>query len=269
MQNPLKTLEGRIQTFIESNSDKLFGSSQDLSGLITKINDTLLSKAKFSSDGVYIAPRSIRVLISTKDATSMSENADLLDLLERSISERAKQLDLLISEPIAISLEADESIASGEFSVELDYENEDTEKTQAMMRAEENIENPVPEGAFFIVNGANIYSLQKALINIGRSRENHLIVDNPKVSRRHGQLRLISGAFHYFDLDSSGGSELNGAGTKGTALVPGDVLSLAGVPLIYGQDSASDLFETQQIESSDRKDLSGPTDPQNPAKQIR
>lgn len=266
MQNPLKTLEGRIQTFIESNSDKLFGSKQDLSGLISKINDTLLSRAKFSSDGVFIAPRSIRVLISTKDAPSMSENAELLDLLETAISERARQLDLLVSEPIAISFEADESIASREFSIELDYENEDTEKTQAMMLAAGNIENPVPEGAFFIVNGANIYSLQHPLINVGRSRENHLILENPKVSRRHGQLRLISGAFHYFDLDSSGGSKINGTVIKEAALVPGDVLSLAGVPLIYGQDSASDLFETQQIEASDKKDLSGPTDPQNPAK---
>jgi pSer/pThr/pTyr-binding forkhead associated (FHA) protein len=40
-----------------------------------------------------------------------------------------------------------------------------------------------------------------------------------------------------FDLNSTGGSFVNGQRTNQSVLYPGDVISLAGVALIFGQDN--------------------------------
>ncbi len=56
------------------------------------------------------------------------------------------------------------------------------------------------------------------------------------VSRAHAQLRLVKDHFVLFDLNSSGGTFVNGERTNQSVLYPGDVISLAGITLIFGQD---------------------------------
>src|SRR5512133_1418943 len=94
-----------------------------------------------------------------------------------------------------------------------------------------------PENAFLIVEGVKVYPLNESVVNIGRRLENQLVIDDPRVSRNHAQLRAIKGRFVLFDLNSTGGTFVNGQRTSQTVLYPGDVISLAGVSLIFGQDS--------------------------------
>ncbi|MBK6645463.1 MAG: FHA domain-containing protein [Anaerolineales bacterium] len=47
----------------------------------------------------------------------------------------------------------------------------------------------------------------------------------------------IKGRFVVFDLNSTGGTFVNGQRTSQSVLYPGDVISLAGVALIFGQDN--------------------------------
>ncbi len=75
------------------------------------------------------------------------------------------------------------------------------------------------------------------MVNIGRRLDNDLLVDDPRVSRHHAQLRAIKNRYVLFDLNSSGGTFINGQRTSQTVLYPGDVISLAGVSLIFGQDA--------------------------------
>jgi len=82
-----------------------------------------------------------------------------------------------------------------------------------------------------------VHPLNEAVVNIGRRLENQLVIDDPRVSRNHAQLRAIKGRFVLFDLNSTGGTFVNGQRTSQTVLYPGDVISLAGVALIFGQDN--------------------------------
>ena len=95
----------------------------------------------------------------------------------------------------------------------------------------------VPENAFLIIEGVKVHPLHEAVVNIGRRLENQLVIDDPRVSRNHAQLRAIKGRFVLFDLNSTGGTFVNGQRTSQTVLYPGDVISLAGVALIFGQDN--------------------------------
>jgi pSer/pThr/pTyr-binding forkhead associated (FHA) protein len=84
------------------------------------------------------------------------------------------------------------------------------------------------------------------VINIGRRPDNQLVINDSRVSRIHAQLRAINGLYIIFDLDTTGGTFVNGQKINQCTLYPGDVISLAGVPLIFGQDEY-ELGETQQF----------------------
>ena len=95
----------------------------------------------------------------------------------------------------------------------------------------------IPENAFLIVEGVKVFPLKLPVINIGRRLDNNVVVDDPRVSRNHAQLRAIKGRFVVFDLNSTGGTFVNGQRANQSVLYPGDVISLAGVSLIFGQDN--------------------------------
>ena len=76
------------------------------------------------------------------------------------------------------------------------------------------------------------------MINLGRRSDNHVVIDDMRVSRIHAQIRAIKEHYVIFDLDSSGGTFVNGVCLSQSTLYPGDVISLAGVDLVYGQDAA-------------------------------
>src|SRR5574339_383918 len=110
----------------------------------------------------------------------------------------------------------------------------------------------IPENAFLIVEGVKVHPLKEAVVNIGRRLENHLVIDDPRISRNHAQLRAIKGRYVLFDLNSTGGTFVNGQRTSQTVLYPGDVISLAGVALIFGQDNPPprlELANTAPLES--------------------
>jgi len=115
-----------------------------------------------------------------------------------------------------------------------------------------------PQNAFLIVDGVKVFPLKQSVINIGRRLDNQLVIDDPRISRNHAQLRAIKGRFVIFDLNSTGGTFVNGQRTSQSVMYPGDVISLAGVPLVYGQDNPPprpDLAETNPLNqaSAERK----------------
>lgn len=112
-----------------------------------------------------------------------------------------------------------------------------------------------PSNAFLIVNGLETIPLTKSVCNIGRRLENDLVIEDPRISREHAQIRAVKGQFVIFDLNSTGGTFVNSVRISKQPLFPGDVISLSGVPLVYGQDAPTPFTRT------------GPVDPFfNPAK---
>lgn len=109
----------------------------------------------------------------------------------------------------------------------------------------------IPEEAFLIIEGVKVFPLTEVIVNIGRRLENTLVIDDPRVSRKHAQLRAINGRYVLIDLDSTGGILVNGRQTSQSVIYPGDVISLAGVEMIYGQKNPPprpDLKETWPLD---------------------
>ena len=98
------------------------------------------------------------------------------------------------------------------------------------------LDGSLPDNAFLIIDGTKVVPLTQSVISVGRSLDNVVVIDDPRVSRHHMQLRLINGHFVLFDLNSSGGTYLNGQRTNQAVMYAGDLISLAGVKLIFVHD---------------------------------
>lgn len=173
-----------------------------------------------------------------------------MDALQNVISAAVRDVGLKLESQPAITITTDETYADHDVHVIASHKLEPVEDTKGMVidsDKEEKTSDSIPENAFLIVEGVKVYPLQDAVVNVGRRLENHLVIDDPRISRNHAQLRAINGRYVLFDLNSTGGTFVNGQRTSQTVLYPGDVISLAGVALIFGQDNPPprpDLRET-------------------------
>jgi len=103
-----------------------------------------------------------------------------------------------------------------------------------------------------IIEGVKVFPVSEPVLNIGRRMDNQLVIDDPRVSRNHAQLRIIKDRVVLFDLNSTGGTFVNGQRTSQCVLYAGDVISLAGVALIFGQDNPparADLNDTSPLKN--------------------
>lgn len=93
-----------------------------------------------------------------------------------------------------------------------------------------------PPSAYIIVN-SEVFPLSNGLINIGRKLDNHIALQDPRISRNHVQIRVMDGQFILLDLNSTGGTKVNGKTVSKSVLYSGDTISLAGVEMKFVQDA--------------------------------
>ncbi|MEI8132226.1 MAG: FHA domain-containing protein [Leptolinea sp.] len=122
------------------------------------------------------------------------------------------------------------------------------DKTAAMPALEPQADiilgDTIPTNAFIIVNGLETILLTQLIFNIGRRLENDLIIEDARISREHSQIRAVKGQYVIFDLNSAGGTFVNSVRVSQQPLYPGDVISLAGIPLVYGEDPPASYSNT-------------------------
>jgi pSer/pThr/pTyr-binding forkhead associated (FHA) protein len=160
---------------------------------------------------------------------------ELRDAIVAALTTAAQEAGLPLDAPPLLTLVADSSRSAGAFRIAPSSTAAPSDATPAQPPPEEHA--VLPEKAFLIVDGVKEFRLNQSRISIGRQLDNDLVVDDPRVSRHHAQLRAIKGRYVLFDLNSSGGCFINGQRASQSILYPGDVLSLAGVSLIFGQDN--------------------------------
>jgi hypothetical protein len=107
---------------------------------------------------------------------------------------------------------------------------------QAPIPKDEMETRPLPRNAFLVLQGTRVIPLNRPFIKIGRQLDNHIILEDPRVSRSHAQIKLVNDSFMIFDMNSTGGTFVNGERTEQSVLYPGDVVSLAGVVFIFSQE---------------------------------
>lgn len=91
----------------------------------------------------------------------------------------------------------------------------------------------------FLVIESRVFPLNKPLTSIGRDLDNTLVLVDKTISRRHAQIVQQGGQYFIIDLDSVGGTWVNGKRvTQSTPLRSGDIITLANTAISFQEDAA-------------------------------
>jgi hypothetical protein len=247
MKDKLGQIEAYLKKFFEDNALKLLGSQDTETKLVSALVKAMQSQIRKSSSGILSAPNNFSLNVPAANVQDMRANQALINVLATNLYKATQEAGIHFEAHPTINIFPDETLKEGEFTVNAMWKETDLSETQAAeIDLELDLGANVPPKAFLIVGGSKIFTLERDVVNIGRKLDNHLVIDDPRVSRHHAQMRAIKGRYMLFDLDSSGGSYVNGEQMKQTILHPGDVISLAGVPMVFGQDAFQTISETQE-----------------------
>lgn len=246
LKSALAQLEIRLQTLIEGSAARIFTSDDLQHELAGRLIEAMQGGVKQQAGGEMIAPNLYTLTVHPSQVEVVLRDSTLLEQLAQTLQESAGETGLNFLSPPVFRIEEDEEVPPRQFRVVAQISIENLAETSDMIVDAAPDAPLVPVNAFLIVNGVQIFPLAQTTINIGRRRDNQLVIDDKRISRVHAQLRAIKGRYVIFDLDSKGGTFVNDQRIHQSILYPGDVISLAGVPLVFGQDE-SRLGETQKL----------------------
>jgi len=250
----LNELESRLQTLVEVRLLSVLPGQKVEDLVIQKLASAMQGNLITLDDGSLIAPNVYTIIVNPKSTSNWRESK-LLETLIAVLKTVGEEAGYKFSSVPTITISTDKSLSFMDANVMASQRVEPMAETKgnpnenATSREGEHI----PENAFLIIEGVKVFPLKSSVINIGRRLDNQLVIDDPRVSRNHAQLRAINGRFVMFDLNSTGGTFVNGQRANQTVLYPGDVISLAGVALIFGQDNPPprpDLIETSPFQAT-------------------
>ena len=239
----LKQLEAELKKLVESQLVRALRGSKPEDRVLQRLVEELSAGTRTDQMGRRVAPNAYAIMVRPGALTYWMQQLSLPALLD-AVREMADQSGARFVAPPTIDVHEDPyEVRESAFRIVATFDRAPVKETQEVAshtprREADTAGDSVPADAFLIVDGATQYALSQAVVNVGRRLDNNLVIEDPRVSRHHAQLRAIDGRYVLFDLNSSGGSFVNGQRTSQSVLRPGDVISLAGVTLIYAQDTA-------------------------------
>lgn len=250
----LNDLESRLQSLIEVRMLSVLPGQTVENMVIQQLAGAMHANLMTHEDGSVLAPN-VYTIIVNPEAAGKWRDTGLLETLVEVLKSAGEESGIQFTSALTITLSTDATVSVNDARVVASQRVEPMAETKATPNDNPTPEegDHIPENAFLIIEGVKVFPLKLPAVNIGRRLDNQLVIDDPRVSRNHAQLRAINGRFVLFDLNSTGGTFVNGQRANQTVLYPGDVISLAGVALIFGQDNPPprpDLVETSPLQAA-------------------
>jgi hypothetical protein len=236
----LARIEAQLERLIEGAFTQLFRQRVNAHDVLLHITRAFeeQSSPPASDDPRRRAPDRYTIhLHPDMQARLLQHEPDILALLAEHISELATSLDYHLLRIPVISMVADDTLAISDVVVIAEHQTRPQTETASLARvdvkpAERNINAPQ-----LIINGEFTVELTNDIINLGRSRENDIQLDDAYVSRHHAQLRLRFGSYTLFDNDSQHGTFVNDVRIHEHRLQPGDMIRMGKCRIIYVEDT--------------------------------
>jgi hypothetical protein len=229
----LSRLEARMESLVEGTFARLFAGHVHPRDVALQLSRALEDSAAAGAPSTHYTVR-----LNPADAQDLlSAHPDLAEQLSIELLGLAREARLTLAQPPEVSVAADPAQAPHTVTVSAGRRTAALSATQTMAQAPAAVRRAAPR-AFVIIDGQRTVPLREAVVNLGRRLDNQIIIDDPRVSRNHAQLRLRFGHYVIYNLGSTGGTFVNGLRIEECVLRPGDVISLGGVALIYGEDGS-------------------------------
>lgn len=237
----LLSLEARMEALVEGTLARLFPGRLELGDISRQLTRALEDG---TPDG---APHTrFQVRLNTIEVRAlMQRHPDAAEQLSEALITAARTVGLTLPARPRIELIPDEHLKARSVIVTSDAEPAQRTQTSGTLPLHMPVPGespPVSSGpnAFLILAGQRTVPLVgKTVINLGRRLDNDIILDDNRISRAHAQIRLRFSRYVIYDLGSTGGTYVNGQRVTECVLQAGDVITLAGTPLIYGEDDST------------------------------
>lgn len=258
MTGKLDQIEAKLKAFFEKSA-RLAPQQQQLH-IAEQLVVAMRTAIEDEPEGGLSAPGAYVLRMHPQALAIWEQNPHLLDELTDALRNAAREACIRFQNPLAIHLAEDADLDPDTVKISLDKSANKLEETAAMsLKTEISVSADTVRqiNAFLILKDRRAIPLTTPVVNLGRMLDNQVAIEDPRVSRRHAQLRVMQNHYMLIDLNSTGGTYVNGQRIQKAALKPGDVISLAGVPLIYGEDSSP----TASIEQTGVMPASNPDQP--------
>ncbi len=237
MKDQLARLERQLEVLVEGSLARLLGSEISPAVVAGQLAHAMEEVGKQDEQGRSYAPDQYALTLNPEDANFLFDSApNIQAVLAKGLLEAVRSAGYILQRQPNITVAADPTLKRWEVRVVAWHSGNPLEFTHPMQREAVLRPGALPDGAFLIVDGRGHYALDRPVVNIGRRLDNQLILDNPHVSRAHAQLRIRDGRFVLFDLGSTTGTKVNGRAVKQHILRQGDVITIADIRLVYGED---------------------------------
>jgi hypothetical protein len=262
MAGPLSAVERFFERLFERPAARLFQARVEPIQIQRSLERAMESERVIHAKRAY-APSEYRVLLTSADLSALDgDRAALANDLAESLRNYARARNYTLLARPRVEIEASSVIAQGDMRVFAEQpavpdanggaaapgirsNNGFDNPRQSVSPFSQPAPEPPPMSQATAVFAAHQVILPKAVLaihvplkppnrievragtlRIGRSSDNEIVIDDDRVSRRHGRLAVRQGMLVYTDLGSTNGSLVNGSQVTEIALGPGDVLQL-------------------------------------------
>jgi hypothetical protein len=242
-------LEDRLERLIEGSFTRLFRGSLSPRDVALALARAIEDHVALDETGVETAPNRYHISLNPADHNALLSRApDLAEQLARQVVVYCQEAGLSLAQHPEISLSADEQIEPQQLRVEASHNLAQHEATQILQPLEPQPPTTPrrPAEPQLIVDGSRSVPLTRDIFNVGRRPDNDLVLDDPRVSRHHLQLRLRYGRYVLYDAQSRGGTYVNGQRTTEHILAPGDVIQIGGTSLLYMEEDPTGMHGDTQ-----------------------
>jgi hypothetical protein len=246
----IQHIEKKLRHFFENKVTNIFknGIVPEISLILT---DSMIKNLRINQAGQKIVPDIYIIHTQNQIATQIEKTANWSEKMIAAIHAIALENGAELDHIPLIEINKDSSTTY----VEVQWQSVNHGDTEAVQISLEVGITPVDHlTAFLVIEGKPPLPISQAVINIGRQTENDLVIDDPRVSRKHAQIRQSNGIYMIFDLGSTGGTFVNGQVITQHTLKPGDVVSLAGFPFIFGEDDSGIITDRILVDQEMRNE---------------
>ncbi len=227
----LRRFESRLEGLISGMFARTFRSAVQPVEIASQLNRELDTSAQILSRDRRIVPNTFSVELSETDYERLqSLGGGLTRELTEMIREHAAAQSYVFSGPISIDLVESPVLTTGRFRV----------SSQAVSAVSSPSGDPTDSSvrraqASLEVNGHR-HPLNPPGLVLGRGNDAGLRIDDPGVSRRHAEIRVVDTGFgarvSVHDLGSTNGISVNGRRTDSATLTDGAVLRIGNTTMV-------------------------------------